>query len=136
MDQLPSGFLDTDLFDARSSAFQQILDEYIAPAQKFVMVVPEYNGSFPGIYKLFIDAIKPELFRGKKVAMVGVSSGRAGNLRGMDHLTGVFHYLGMFIWPNKLPVSRVLTLFDNNGNLNDEYTIKVLEKQGIELLGW
>jgi chromate reductase, NAD(P)H dehydrogenase (quinone) len=125
-----------DLYGKRSEKFQQLLEEYIIPAEKFVFIVPEYNGSFPGILKLFIDAIHPDVNRGKKAALVGVASGRAGNLRGLDHLTGVLHYLGIYVHPNKLPVSSILTLLDEQGKIKDENTIKVLEKQIVEFLKW
>jgi chromate reductase len=134
--QLPLDIAVADMYGKRSALFQQILNEFIVPTQKIVIVVPEYNGSFPGILKTFIDAMHPDLIRGKKIALVGVSSGRAGNLRGMDHLTGIFHYLGLHVLPDKLPLSRVLTLFDEKGNLNDEYTLKMLEKQCIEFINW
>ena len=38
------------------SSFQAIEEEYMIPADKLFFVIPEYNGSFPGILKLFIDA--------------------------------------------------------------------------------
>lgn len=129
LESLPIDFTATDLYNKRSENFQQLLNEYIVPANKFVFIVPEYNGSFPGILKTFIDAIHPDINRGKKVALVGVSTGRAGNLRGLDHLTGILHYLGFHILPNKQPISSVLTLLNEDGTLKDENTIKVLEKQ-------
>ena len=125
-----------DLYGKHSEKFQQLLQEYIIPAEKFVFVVPEYNGSYPGILKLFIDAVHPDVNRGKKAALVGVSSGRAGNLRGMDHLTGVLHYLEIYVHPNKLPVSSVLALLNEKGAIKDENTIKVLEKQIGEFIKW
>ena len=129
LESLPVDFTATDLYNKRSENFQQLLNEYIVPVNKFVFIVPEYNGSFPGILKTFIDSIHPDINRGKKVALVGVSSGRAGNLRGLDHLTGILHYLGLHILPNKQPISSVLTLLNENGTLKDENTIKALEKQ-------
>lgn len=129
LERLPKDFIATDLYNSRSENFQQLLDEYIVPAKKLVFIVPEYNGSFPGILKTFIDAIHPDINRGKMVALVGVSSGRAGNLRGLDHLSGILHYLGIHILPNKQPISSVLTLLNEDGTLKDENTIKVLEKQ-------
>lgn len=129
LESLPADFTKTDLYNQRSENFQQLLNEYIIPAKKFVLIVPEYNGSFPGILKTFIDAVHPDINRGKMVALVGVSSGRAGNLRGLDHLTGILHYLGMHILPNKQPISSVLTLLNEDGSIKDENTIKVLEKQ-------
>lgn len=134
LESLPPDFIVSDLYGKRSENFQQLLDEYIVPAKKFVFIVPEYNGSFPGILKTFIDAIPPDVNRGKMVALVGVSSGRAGNLRGLEHLTGILHYLGMHILPNKQPISSVLILLNEDGTLKDENTIKVLEKQIGELV--
>ena len=131
---VPADIAFNELFNNRSERFQQILDEYIIPAQKFVIISPEYNGSFPGILKTFIDAIHPDINRGKKAALVGVSTGRAGNLRGMDHLTGILHYLGFHVLPNKLPVSSVLTLLDEKGNIKDGNTVKALEKHISDFL--
>lgn len=136
LEQLPVDIAFNELYGKRSQDFQKILDTYIIPVQKFVFVVPEYNGSFPGILKLFIDAIHPDLLRRKKVALVGVASGRAGNLRGMEHLTGVFNYLGVFVHPNRLPVSSVLTLLNENGEIKDANTLLVLEKHVSDVIGW
>ena len=134
LEKVPADISFNEVFNKRSTAFQQILDEYIVPAQKFVIISPEYNGSFPGILKTFLDAIHPDTNRGKKAALVGVSTGRAGNLRGMDHLTGILHYLGFHVLPNKLPISNVLTLLDDKGNIKDEPTLKVLEKHIADFL--
>ncbi|MBL0329463.1 MAG: NAD(P)H-dependent oxidoreductase [Bacteroidetes bacterium] len=136
LEQLPADFIITDLYNKRSENFQQLLNEFIIPVEKFVFVVPEYNGSFPGVLKTFLDAVHPDTNRGKKVALVGVATGRAGNLRGMDHLTGILHYLGMHILPNKQPISSVLALLNADGSLKDENTIKALEKQIGEFVKW
>ncbi len=99
-------------------------DEYFTPAHKLVFVVPEYNGSFPGIFKLFIDAISirnyKDNFQGKKVALVGVASGRAGNLRGLDHLTTSLNYLKMNIYPNRFPVAKIGDKMDSEGHFTDQ----------------
>ncbi|MDG1101168.1 MAG: NAD(P)H-dependent oxidoreductase [Saprospiraceae bacterium] len=99
-----------------------IQEEYILPAEKMVILTPEYNGSFAGVLKMFIDALSvrkyAENFKGKSGALIGVSSGRAGNLRGLEHLTGLFHYLGMHIHPAKLPVSSISEVM-NDGKLNE-----------------
>ena len=135
-EQLPPDIAFNELFDRRSAEFQQLIDEYIIPSEKYVMISPEYNGSFPGILKIFIDAMHPKLIKGKKIALIGVSSGRAGNLRGLDHLTGILHHVGVFVHPNKLPVSNISTLLDEQGNLTDERTIKVLDKHVSDVLAW
>lgn len=136
LEKVPVDIAFNELFSRRSDEFQKLLDSYIIPSQKYVIIAPEYNGSFPGILKTFIDAMHPELIRGKKTALIGISSGRAGNLRGMDHLTGILNYLGLFVHPNKLPISGVLSLLDDNGNLTDENTIKALEKHALDIVKW
>jgi chromate reductase len=136
LENLPKDFIISDLYDKRSENFQQLLNEYIQPAQKIVFVIPEYNGSFPGILKTFIDAIHPDINRGKKVVLVGVATGRGGNVRGMDHFTGILNYLGMYVHPNRIPISLVLTLMDDNGTFKDAFTIKLLEKQIESFIAW
>lgn len=136
LEDVPADIAFNEVFNKRSTRFQQLLDQYIIGVQKFVVIAPEYNGSYPGILKVFLDAVHPDLNRGKKVALVGVASGRAGNLRGMDHLTGVLNYLGMHVHPNKLPISSVLALVNASGDLVDLNTLKVLEKHISDFTQW
>ncbi|MEP3384093.1 MAG: NAD(P)H-dependent oxidoreductase, partial [Flavobacteriaceae bacterium] len=93
---------------------QQIQDTYFIPSTKFWFFVPEYNGSYPGIVKLLLDAMsireyKPS-FANKKACITGIASGRAGNLRGMDHLAEVLNHLGIHVHPNKNPISSIFNL--------------------------
>ncbi len=96
----------------------QIQEKYILPVQKMIIISPEYNGTFPGVLKIFMDAILArkykENFQGKKICLVGVSAGKAGNLRGMEGLTGALNYLGATIFPMKLPISSIETLLEND----------------------
>jgi NAD(P)H-dependent FMN reductase len=112
----------------KQEALEQLLDKFIYQAPKIIIVSPEYNGSFPGILKLFIDAMPHKSFDGKKVALTGVATGRGGNLRGLDHLTGIFHYLNAHVMPFKLPISGVATLI-TDGKVNNEFLLKDIQKQ-------
>lgn len=124
--------------DTISDEIKKLQLEYLIPAEKFIFVSPEYNGSIPGILKLFIDACSISdaraSFYHKKALLIGVASGRAGNLRGLDHLAAVLMYVNMVIYPNKLPISRIESLMDFNQNLTDESTIKVISKLIDEFL--
>lgn len=90
------------------STWQQ---DHLIPSDRWIIVAPEYNGSYPGILKFMLDALSvqqaKDTFYGKKIGLIGISTGRAGNLRGMDHLTGVLHYLNMEVMPFKLPISTI-----------------------------
>jgi chromate reductase len=126
---LPESFLHSDLFGKRSPDFQKFIDIHIEHQTKFIFIVPEYNGSFAGILKVFLDAISPKIWTDNKACLVGVSTGRAGNLRGLEHLTNILNYLKVNVYHNKLPISRVDTLLDSEGNLIDTETQTAIDLQ-------
>jgi NAD(P)H-dependent FMN reductase len=98
-------------------------------SDKTLLIVPEYNGSIPGILKLIMDCADPEIYREKKIALTGVASGRGGNLRGLDHLTGMFHYLKAEVYSNKLPVSRIRSLVNEERLIVDGPTLEAMSHQ-------
>ncbi|MCD6018621.1 MAG: putative flavoprotein [Bacteroidetes bacterium] len=126
---LPESVLHSDLYGKRSPEFQEIIEKYVEHQEKFIFITPEYNGSFAGILKVFLDAIPPRLWTDNKACLVGVSTGRAGNLRGMEHLTNILNYLKVNVYHNKLPISRVDTLMDGSGSFMDADTKLVIELQ-------
>lgn len=126
---LPPSFLATDLYGQRSPEFQKIIDTYIENQTKFIFISPEYNGSFAGVLKVFLDAVPPKIWQDNKACLVGVSSGRAGNLRGMEHLTNILNYLKVNVYHNKLPISVVTNLLNESGALVDNETQKVIDLQ-------
>ena len=126
--EIPDQISLKSVYDYGNSVFTQIGHDYIQPAEKILFVLPEYNGSMPGILKLFIDAMEPKIFVGKKAGLIGVSAGRAGNLRGMDHLTDVLHHLQVHVMPQKLPISNMYALLDGE-KVVDGPTLKGIEQQ-------
>src|SRR5688572_22263785 len=101
---------------ARNSDFIAAEEELLQAAEKFIIIMPEYNGSYPGILKLMIDNTDVrKTWWHKKVLLTGVSTGRAGNLRGMEHLTGSLLHMKMLVHPNRLPISIVDKLMDSSG---------------------
>jgi NAD(P)H-dependent FMN reductase len=126
---LPDHLISTDLYGKRSEAFQSIQNK-ISASSKFIFVAPEYNGSFPGILKLFIDACTfPESFYGKKVALVGLASGKYGNVRGIEHLTGICHYINLHVLPLRIHIPSIGKEFNENGDLFQDETVKFVDQQ-------
>ncbi|MFT4018026.1 MAG: NAD(P)H-dependent oxidoreductase [Agriterribacter sp.] len=120
---------------SRSEALVKLEKEVLIPATKFIFVTPEYNGSFPGVLKAMMDNTTIEkVWWGKKALLTGVSTGRAGNLRGMEHLTGVLHYLKMHVYHNKLPISVVNKLFNTEYNIEDPATLRAINDQLDEFI--
>ncbi len=139
---LPIDMFHSDMYSAdhQSPALRAIQEKLMIPAQKFVFVAAEYNGSISGALKLFIDACSvykmKETFKvgTKKAAIAGISSGRAGNLRGMIHLTGMLNYLNIQVLANQLPISGIDGMFDADKNFVHEGTLALIEAQCKEFL--
>ena len=129
LSDLPHDLIVSDLYGKRSQAFQSIQDK-ISASSKFIFIIPEYNGSFPGILKTFIDACTfPDSFYGKKAALVGLSSGKYGNIRGIEHFTGICHYINLHVLPLRIHIPYISKEFDENGKLFKDDTIKFTDQQ-------
>jgi chromate reductase, NAD(P)H dehydrogenase (quinone) len=128
LENLPDTIAFSETFGQRSAEYETFINENIAWADKFVFLIPEYNGSFPGIIKLMIDSIQPKHFNFKKAAIVGVATGRAGNLRGMAHFSEVLNHIKVNVYFDKPPVSLADKLISDN-ELTDTATIEVLNRQ-------
>lgn len=129
LSQLPPNLLETDLYGKRSAEFGPIQD-VVTKADKFIFIIPEYNGSFPGVLKVFMDACSfPESFYEKKAALVGISSGKYGNIRGIDHFTGVCHYMHLNVMPLKIHIASIHKELDADGNLYKEDTLRFVNEQ-------
>jgi chromate reductase len=121
----------------RNPAIQKLEKDILIPADKFIFISPEYNGSIPGVLKSLIDHTDiKNVWWGKKALLTGVSTGRAGNLRGMEHLTGILHYVKVHVHPNKLPISVVDKLLNGANMITDTDTLQAIDEQLDEFLAW
>lgn len=121
----------------RNADFEKVENELITPIHNYIFISPEYNGSFPGALKLLFDNGKSHaIWWHKKALLTGVSTGRAGNLRGMDHLASVLNYLKVMVHHNRLPISSVDKLMDEHGHFKDEGTLKAINQQLDEFIKW
>ena len=92
----------------RGNEMKELESKYLIPATKFLFIMPEYNASFPGVLKMMIDNsdIK-KCWWYKKAALVGISDGRAGNLRGTEHMTAIMNYMKVNVLYNKILLSKI-----------------------------
>ncbi len=135
LSEIPTDFVSPDMYAEKAPSLEKIEEEYLFPAQKMMIVMPEYNGSFPGIFKLLIDACDiKQAFYNKKACLAGVSSGRAGNLRGMDTMTNMLNYIRMDVLKNKLPISGIDRLLSEDGSFGHEDTLKLMHAQADQFL--
>ena len=127
---LGNDFIHQEMYSHQSAELTAIQKEYLIEPDKWIIIVPEYNGTFPGYFKLFIDACSihkyEQTFKDKKIWLIGLGSGRGGNLRGLDHLTTAMNYLGCVIFPHRLAISQVETKIRDT-EIFDEDLLRELE---------
>lgn len=132
---LPSDFINTALYEnnGKNEAYNTF-HKRVAMGKKFIFIVPEYNGSFPGILKTFIDGMTyPNTFQNKKAAMIGISSGVGGGGIALSHLTDIFHYLGMHVLALKPKLAKIEQNMSDNLLTNKLYN-ELLHSQADMLL--
>lgn len=133
LEDIPHDWFFADMYSPTKQAksLAALQDETILPAQKFLILSPEYNGGMPGALKLFIDAVSVREyaanFKGKKAALIGISSGRSGNIRGCDQGANVLSHVGVQVMPNKLPISQIEGLLEGDV-ITDKGTLETLDQ--------
>ncbi len=119
----------------RNPEYERVEKELLLPSHKFIFISPEYNGSIPGVLKTLLDLSDyKKVWWHKKALLTGVSTGRSGNVRGMEHLTSILNYLKVVVHPNKLPVSSVDKLLDHSQGLDDPGTKAAINTQLDEFI--
>jgi len=128
--ELPDDFISSALYElsGKNKAFNPIRKK-MKEAEKYVFVVPEYNGSFPGVLKTFIDGLEfPGTFTNKKCALVGISSGVQGAGLALSHLTDIFNYCGTHVLAQKPKLARIEGAMEED-EITDSLYITLLKDQ-------
>jgi len=128
--ELPLELFSPDAYAEKPQAFQSYSDN-VLEADGLVIVVPEYNGSYPGALKLFIDMLKfPESFENKPVAFVGIAAGIWGGLRPVEHLQQVFGYRNALNFNERVFIPAVHKAFDeSSGSFTPPLIDELIESQ-------
>jgi NAD(P)H-dependent FMN reductase len=128
--QLPPDFASPQMYDknGKPEAFLA-LSQQIAEADKFLFVIPEYNGSFPGVLKTFIDGLPyPNPMQFKKAALVGLSAGVQGAAVALGHWNEVLSYLNVNILGLRIKLSEINKHL-TDGKITNEVYLKFIGKQ-------
>lgn len=135
---LPADFLNTALY--HNAGQHAEFNRFIAPldqAEHLVIFAPEYNCSIPGALKAFIDALPyPGGIRGKKAALVSLSSGSQGGSLALTHLTDILFYLGTGVLPQRVRLPNISQHLSADGQITDPLLQQVLREQAQLLLNW
>jgi len=117
--------LNKESYQTDNDYANSLRQEYLIPAKQFVFIIPEYNGSFSGILKYFIDLISSSVdykttFHNKTAMLIGLSEGKAGNLRGLTQFASILMHMNISVLPNSLPISSISKHIDDSSKLSLE----------------
>lgn len=104
--------------------------EALSQAKGVVVVTPEYNGGFPGVFKYFVDMLEfPGTFTGKPFAFVGLSAGMGGAIRPVEQFSTLVIYLRGILYPGTVNIPGINNHLNEAGKLKTAEMIERLEKQ-------
>ena len=105
-------------------------NERLLDADGIVFIVPEYNGSFPGILKFMMDYMPFPVSLDKfPVAFIGEAAGAFGGLRAVEHLQGVCGYRNAMMFPERVFIQRVSAVFTPENGISHQLTADLLDSQ-------
>jgi NAD(P)H-dependent FMN reductase len=85
----------------------------------FIIIVPVYNGGYPGILKNALDLLFKE-WKDKPVAFIGYSGGSSGGAQVISQLQEVAKNLQMKPIASSIKIPFIYKAFDKNGQLIDK----------------
>lgn len=102
----------------------------VVKADGLIFVIPEYNGSFPGVLKVFIDYLPfPKAFEKMPMAFIGESAGAFGALRSVEQFQMIANYRNALQFPERVFIPRVKKEFSEDEGLTDSFKQELLESQ-------
>ena len=128
MNELPADALSPIVYREPSSAVTDLVDRFLA-ADGAVFIVPEYNGSYPGVLKLFVDLLPyPAGLNSRPCAFIGLAAGKFQGLRAVEHFQQVAGYRNAYIYPRRIFIGDSYQKFAD-GRLTDDELVKRLAEQ-------
>ena len=127
---MPAEIYSPDAYSQKPESFSKYSD-LVLESDGLVVVVPEYNGSFPGALKYFIDMLPfPEAFENRSSAFIGIAAGIWGGLRSVEQLQQVFGYRNGFSFNERVFVPGIYKEFDEeNQRFKTDLIDQLLDSQ-------
>ncbi len=130
LEELPPEVFNPASYANKPVTFQPLC-ERILRADGIHFVIPEYNGSFPGVLKYFIDMLKfPESFEHRPMAFTGLSAGVWGAFRAVEQFQLICGYRNAYILPERVWIPGINSCWRKEGEgLLDEGLVERLRSQ-------
>ncbi len=134
--ELPLELFSPEAYANKPAAFEPFA-QAVLDSDGLVVVMPEYNGSMPGVLKVFIDHLKfPESFEGRPVCFVGLSAGIWGSIRGVEQLQAIFGYRNAFVFSKRVFMPGIGNLLGERGILTNTDMAGRLREQAEEYVSF
>lgn len=128
MNELPTTVLDPQAYKEPSAEVSALVERFLK-CDGALFVIPEYNGSFPGVLKLFVDMLPyPEGFDSRPCGFIGLAAGQFKSLRAVEHFQQVAGYRNAHIYPRRLFIGDSYKQFVD-GKLADDELSRRLQEQ-------
>ena len=115
LQQFPASCFTPQVYAEKPPELTPFIDAILG-ADGVLFVIPEYNGSFPGMLKYYIDMWKfPDCYVGLKSAYVGIANGQWGALRAVEQFQGVMGYRNAIQFPNRVFINKVGARWNGDG---------------------
>jgi NAD(P)H-dependent FMN reductase len=101
--------------------------EVVEKTDAFLFILPEYNHSFPGEWKILVDSLSSE-YAGKAAYVVGVSAGAFAGARVSDHVKTVLIELNFTVSKMGLLIGSVGDALSQEGVIQDQALAERIEK--------
>ncbi len=137
LQDLPPDFIFSSLYGntGKNEQFNRATD-IMNTSEKFVFIIPEYNGSFPGVLKAFLDGLDRErALAHKKCALVGISAGDQGAGPALSHFTDILNYCGTHVLAYRLRIPNIGRLMTDH-KITDSGYVARMHKQADMLIGF
>lgn len=130
LQDMPADLFAPSSYAEKPASFASLVQRVLA-ADGLHVVVPEYNGSFPGVMKYFIDMLPfPESFEHRCVAFTGLAAGQWGAFRSVEQLQMIFGYRNAYVMPERVWIPRINERWNGDRTgLADEETAGRLRRQ-------
>jgi len=135
LQDLPHDFIKSALYEnvGKNAAFNKVRT-LMNESKKFVFVIPEYNGSFPGVLKAFIDGLdRSKALTDKKCALIGISSGDQGAGIALSHFNDILNYCGTNVLAYRIRIPKIDDVMTDN-KITDIVLLTKIDKQASKLI--
>lgn len=112
----------------KPSAWQEVVQK----SAGMVLIIPEYNHSFPGELKILLDSLTSD-YEGKVVGLVGVSAGTLGGARVLEHILPVLQTLSLHTVKETVLISKAAEAVDEDGAFVDKKTAEYTERMVMSM---